>query len=142
MLSFSEATEFRLPLALAPGAGEAGFAPFRAPLRVGIWLCGPSAERISRDAGGRAFGICEEEPFLLDLKRKDIIVYGRSGVYERLQARPAGRGGGYSGAFIGCRRGVRVCGGGGEEGAGAWSRRRLAERWPLVEEWVGCSFQG
>jgi hypothetical protein len=72
MPSFSEASEFRLLLALAPGVGEPGFAPFGAPLKVGIWLCGPSAERISRDAGGRALVVCE--PFLLDLKRKDIMV--------------------------------------------------------------------
>jgi hypothetical protein len=52
--SFSDANEFRLPLALAPGVGEPGFAPFGAPLKVGIWLCGPSAERMSRDAGGSA----------------------------------------------------------------------------------------
>jgi len=70
--SFSEASEFRLLLALAPGVGEPGFAPFAAPLKVGIWLCGPSADRISREAGGSALEVCE--PFLLDLKRKDIMV--------------------------------------------------------------------
>jgi hypothetical protein len=70
--SFSDANEFRLPLALAPGVGEPGFAPFGAPLKVGIWLCGPSAERMSRDAGGSA--LVPWEPFLLDLKRKDIMV--------------------------------------------------------------------
>lgn len=38
MPSFSEASEFKLALALAPpGVGEAGFAPFGAPLKVGIW---------------------------------------------------------------------------------------------------------
>ena len=73
MLRCSEANEFRLPLALAPpGVGEPGFAPFGAPLKVGIWLCGPSADRISREAGGSALEVCE--PFLLDLKRKDIMV--------------------------------------------------------------------
>lgn len=76
MPSFSDANELRLPLALPPGVGEPGFAPFGAPLRVGIWLCGPSEERISRDAGGRALEVCEP-PFLLDLKRKDIISLGR-----------------------------------------------------------------
>jgi hypothetical protein len=85
MPSFSEANELRLALALAPGVGEPGFAPFWVPLKVGIWLCGPSAERISRDAGGSALVVCE--PFLLDLKRKDIMVYGR-GCTKRRQARP------------------------------------------------------
>jgi hypothetical protein len=70
--SFSEASEFRLPLALAPGVGELGFAPFGAPLKVGIWDWGPSEERMSREAGGRALLVCE--PFLLDLNRKDIMV--------------------------------------------------------------------
>lgn len=84
--SFSEANEFRLPLALVVGGGEPGLAPFGAPLKVGIWLCGPSEERISRDAGGSALVVCE--PFLLDLKRKDIIeVYAR-GCTRRRQARP------------------------------------------------------
>lgn len=39
--SFSEAKEFKLPLALPAGVGEAGFAgfaPFWAALNVGIWL--------------------------------------------------------------------------------------------------------
>ena len=73
MPSFSEASEFRLPLALAPpGVGEPGFAPFGAPLKVGIWDWGPSEERMSREAGGRALLVCE--PFLLDLNRKDIMV--------------------------------------------------------------------
>jgi hypothetical protein len=83
MPSFSEASEFRLPLALATGGGDPGFAPFRAPLKVGIWLCGPSDERMSRVAGGRVFVVCEE-PFLLDLKRKDIIIWSSRGGTERL----------------------------------------------------------
>ena len=83
MPSFSEASEFRLPLALATGGGDPGFAPFGAPLRVGIWLCGPSDERMSRVAGGRVFVVCEE-PFLLDLKRKDIIIWSSRGGTERL----------------------------------------------------------
>ena len=81
--SFSEASEFRLPLALATGGGDPGFAPFGAPLRVGIWLCGPSDERMSREAGGRVLLVCEE-PFLLDLKRKDIIIWSSRGGTERL----------------------------------------------------------
>lgn len=62
---------------LDPGVGEAGFtAPLTMPLSVGIWeeeLVGvpPSAERMSRVAGGKAFGFgffC-----LLLLKRKDMV---------------------------------------------------------------------
>jgi len=83
MPSFSEASEFRLPLALATGGGDPGFAPFGAPLKVGIWLCGPSEERMSRVTGGRVFVVCEE-PFLLDLKRKDIIIWSGRGGTERL----------------------------------------------------------
>jgi hypothetical protein len=83
MPSFSEASEFRLPLALAAGGGDPGFAPFGAPLKVGIWLCGPSDERMSRVTGGRVFVVCEE-PFLLDLKRKDIIIWSSRGGTERL----------------------------------------------------------
>lgn len=109
MPSFSDATEFRLPLALAAGVGEPGFAPLRAPLRVGIWLCGPSAERISRDTGGSWLVVCEE-PFLLDLKRKDIIWCGR-GLYKAPSgAAEAGRRSGYASAIIGCRAGgARRC---------------------------------
>jgi hypothetical protein len=83
MPSFSEASEFKLPLALATGGGDPGFAPFGAPLKVGIWLCGPSEERMSRVTGGRVFVVCEE-PFLLDLNRKDIIIWSGRGGTERL----------------------------------------------------------
>ena len=63
---FSFAKEFKLLFALWPGVGEPGFAP----LSVGIWLCGPSEDLMSRVAGGKApFG----PPFLLDLNRNDIV---------------------------------------------------------------------
>lgn len=68
---FSFAKEFRLLFALCPGVGDAGFAPLTAPLRVGIWLCGPSEDLMSRVAGGSA--PCGP-PFLLDLKRNDMVV--------------------------------------------------------------------
>jgi hypothetical protein len=75
------ASEAMLLFTLDVGVGEAGFtAPLTMPLSVGIceaeaWAVGPSAERMSRVADGKAFGLgffC-----LLLLKRKDIL--GRCG---------------------------------------------------------------
>lgn len=77
-LSFP-ANEFMLLLTLCPGVGEPGFGPLTMPLRVGIcdWLPGPSEERRSRVAGGRALTLVgvgvAAPPFFDDLKRKDIL---------------------------------------------------------------------
>jgi hypothetical protein len=66
-------SEARLLFTLEPGVGDAGLAPLTMPLRVGIWdagaAAGPSDERMSRDAGGNAFGLGF---FCLLLKRKDM----------------------------------------------------------------------
>lgn len=71
------ATEFRLLFTLVPGVGDPGFAvpPLTMPFSVGI--CDdvpedvPSEERMSREAGGNAFGLGFFAP--LFLKRNDIL---------------------------------------------------------------------